>query len=44
MSGNGVAKKAPSLKGRFAAAVALTIGFYVLAIGLAVVLIGLRCS
>jgi heat shock protein HtpX len=34
-------RKAPSLAGRFAAAIALTIGFYVLALGLAAALIGL---
>jgi hypothetical protein len=33
--------KAPSLAGRFAAAIALTIGFYVLALAIALALIGI---
>lgn len=33
-------RKAPSLKGRFAAAIALTIGFYTLALALAGALVG----
>ena len=41
MQGAVGARKAPSLWGRFAAAIALTVGFYVLAVTIAAALIGL---
>jgi heat shock protein HtpX len=41
MSTADAGRKAPSLTGRFAAAIALTAGFYLLALGLAAVLLGL---
>ena len=40
MGGAAGGAKAPSLAGRFAAAIALTIGFYTLALVIAAVLIG----
>ena len=41
MAGSEGGRAAPSLAGRFAAAIALTIGFYVLALVIALALIGL---